>query len=168
MIGCENLQEIHEIPSQLHTIFARGCASLTLQSASVLLSQVTKEIDWMDMEIPGAQIQIPDWFDYSCEGGLLSFWARRRWELPNAVFAFVLGESGDRSHRRFAKLKAHVFVNGVELEKTYNESQVFDESLVRLLHLETLSYKMMKDPERFSVMDGLERYLVHEWNHFEI
>ena len=38
--GCKNLQEIHEIPSNLGVIGADGCKSLTLQSASVLWSQV--------------------------------------------------------------------------------------------------------------------------------
>ena len=97
----------------------------------ILMSKVTKEISPMDIHKPGAQI--PNWFDYSCEGRLLSLCARPK--LFNAALAFTISPDS----MNIVNMVARLFINCVQVGNGYYETYRMHEGYnVHVLDLQSL------------------------------
>ncbi|KAI9086122.1 hypothetical protein K1719_031843 [Acacia pycnantha] len=110
--NCKRLRDITEIPSSLWTIKAENCMSLTTESLGHLWSQAKREVGGMKITLPATTF--PDWFHNWCEGGKMSFLARRT--FPLLVFAFELGK-GNTSRRQ--SFHFSLSINGRIVQKRY-------------------------------------------------
>ncbi|MED6223969.1 hypothetical protein PIB30_079312 [Stylosanthes scabra] len=61
---CLNLHEIPELPSSVRKVDARHCSSLSANTSSMLWSQVRKEINKLQVVMPTANKEIPQWWDH--------------------------------------------------------------------------------------------------------
>ncbi|KAF7824970.1 TMV resistance protein N-like isoform X2 [Senna tora] len=87
---CMKLQEIPELPSSVEAVYAQDCP-LNSETTSMLWSQVRKEVN--GLEIVMRETEIPDWFDYRCEGNMMSFWSRQKFPAFAVAFVFKKGQN---------------------------------------------------------------------------
>ncbi|KAK7258834.1 hypothetical protein RIF29_24422 [Crotalaria pallida] len=85
---CSNLEEIPELPSSVQKLNALHCDSLNAETLSIFFSQVRKEINGLEVIMPGTEI--PEWFDHRDEEGLPVFEARGKFPVVAVAFVFDL------------------------------------------------------------------------------
>ncbi|KAK4259605.1 hypothetical protein QN277_005919 [Acacia crassicarpa] len=104
--NCKKLRNISELPSSLTHIKAGNCFSLTTESLDYLWSLVfLKELENLQVNFPATTF--PDWFHNSCEGGKISFLARRN--FPPLAIALEFGKA---KRSRIQDLQISLIING--------------------------------------------------------
>ncbi|KAI4356921.1 hypothetical protein L6164_000902 [Bauhinia variegata] len=103
LVGCTKLHQFPRAPPNLGELELNGCRSLTLQSLNSLFSQnfekAIQAVKPLAVYMP--RIHIPNWFDYRCKGGRLSFWASEKYVCKftfAAVFKTSISQISSRSY----------------------------------------------------------------------
>ncbi|KAI4356907.1 hypothetical protein L6164_000889 [Bauhinia variegata] len=105
---CKKLQHISGFPRRLQDICVVGCIPLTSQSLNTVWSQVLQEIEFLNVSMP--RTRIPNWFDYRCTSGRLSFWASRKY--PKFAFAVVCGKSTNKISSELVHIIVLIYLHG--------------------------------------------------------
>ncbi|KAI9086121.1 hypothetical protein K1719_031842 [Acacia pycnantha] len=152
MKKCKRLRDVPELPSSLSNIDAENYISLTTESLGHLWSQAKKESHGTRIILPATTF--PDWLHNWCEGGKISFLARRN--LPDVVFAFELGKANTSRRQLF-----HIFasING----RVMLNSDISITNLQGHLYLFDLRSAFGREDWRW-----IQRFMVLEWNDVEI
>ncbi|XLU48084.1 hypothetical protein S245_042899 [Arachis hypogaea] len=119
---CLNLQKIPELPSSVREVDLRHCNSLSANTRSMLWSQVSREINKLQVVMPTSNTKIPEWWDHrtSWKRGRpqdLNFKARGK--FPVVALAFVFGEMNYQS------VGLHLSIESGDVNSAYQPSHNF-------------------------------------------
>ncbi|XLR13691.1 hypothetical protein S83_041629 [Arachis hypogaea] len=119
---CLKLQEIPELPSSVRKVDVRHCNSLSANTTSMLWSQVSREINKLQVVMPTSNTKIPEWWDHrtSWKRGRpqdLNFKARGK--FPVVALAFVFGEMNYQS------VGLHLSIESGDVNSAYQPSHNF-------------------------------------------
>ncbi|XP_052114071.1 disease resistance protein Roq1 [Arachis duranensis] len=118
---CLKLQEIPEFPSSVRKVDVRHCNSLSANTTSMLWSQVSREINKLQVVMPTSNTKIPEWWD-DCTS-----WKYRRQDLnfeacgkfPVVALAFVFGEMN------YESVGLHLSIESGDVNSAYQPSHNF-------------------------------------------
>ena len=99
--------------------------------------------------------EIPSWFDHECKGGVLSFWARRK--FPVVAVAFMFNKDAPLLH-------ASLRINGHNVLHFRNDDLTFIVEVKRY-HVLLFDLRRLFDVEEWQILDT---FLVSEWNYVEV
>ncbi|KAI9086184.1 hypothetical protein K1719_031905 [Acacia pycnantha] len=161
---CKRLRDIPELPSTLQNIDASNCTSLTPESIGHLWTQA-KEGFQVAIVMPATTF--PDWLDYCCKGGKLSFCVRG--DFPRVLVAF---ETGKVNTNKTYSYEIYMSFNGrnkmpwmihSDREARENGRVYFSLALEGHLYLFDM-LKYFKEEE----LEGLNKFLGLDWNDVDI
>ncbi|QHN99449.1 TMV resistance protein N [Arachis hypogaea] len=116
------LTKIPELPSSVRKVDVRHCNSLSANTTSMLWSQVSREINKLQVVMPTSNTKIPEWWDHrtSWKRGRpqdLNFKARGK--FPVVALAFVFGEMNYQS------VGLHLSIESGDVSSAYQPSHNF-------------------------------------------
>ncbi|XP_028793775.1 TMV resistance protein N-like [Neltuma alba] len=155
--NCKRLRDIPELPPNLADIQADNCISLTRESLSHLWSQARKEVYYLAISSMPAST-FPDWLNFCCKGGTLSFRVRGNFPVVALVFEF---EKGGASHVSEGRVLGRMSINGHEVKEGNNIAFPSREGHVGVFDLR----RAFPDGKHWKILDG---FLELDWNDVEI
>ncbi|XP_057749884.1 disease resistance protein RUN1-like [Arachis stenosperma] len=114
---CLKLQEIPELPSSVRKVDVRHCNSLSANTTSMLWSQVSREINKLQVVMPTSNTKIPEWWDHRTSWKHLNFKARGK--FPVVALAFVFGEMN------YESVGLHLSIQSGDVNSAYQPSHNF-------------------------------------------